>query len=68
IGREAIEATGKSNAASLLRQLLRLELIALERGDGGKDDINYRTTSRFLELFSIERLDDLPHPEDLMFR
>lgn len=68
IRRPAIEATGKTNVAHTLRQLLRLELIVLERGDGGKDDITYRTTRRFLELFSLDRLEDLPHPEDLMFK
>lgn len=68
ISRSDIEATGKTNAATMTRQLLRLELIALERGDGGKDDIRYHTTERFLELFSLNRLEDLPHPEDLMFR
>ncbi|MBL8849721.1 MAG: SMC-Scp complex subunit ScpB [Planctomycetaceae bacterium] len=66
--REDIEATGKPNVAALVRQLLRLELISLERGTGGKDDIRYRTTSRFLQLFALDRLEDLPHPEDLMFR
>jgi segregation and condensation protein B len=68
IGRPAIEETGKPNVAGVLRQLLRLELIALERGDGGKDDVSYHTTQRFLDLFALDRLEDLPHPEDLMFR
>jgi len=68
VDRETVEATGKTNALGLVRQLLRLELVSLERGDGGKDDIRYRTTARFLELFSLERLEELPHPEDLMFK
>lgn len=68
VERETLEATDKSNVAALVRQLLRLELIALERGDGGKDDIRYRTTARFLQLFSLDRLEELPHPEDLMFK
>ncbi|MFO1093885.1 MAG: SMC-Scp complex subunit ScpB [Planctomycetaceae bacterium] len=68
VTRAALEATGKINLAGHLRQLLRLELIALERGDGGKDDVSYRTTRRFLQLFALERLEDLPQPEDLMFR
>jgi len=66
--REAVEETGKPNAAALLRQLLRLELISLERGSAGKDDIRYRTTIRFLHLFALDRIEDLPHPEDLMLR
>jgi segregation and condensation protein B len=68
VDRDTLEATGKTNVHPLVRQLLRLELIALERGDGGKDDIRYRTTARFLQLFSLARLEELPHPEDLMFK
>lgn len=66
--REAVEETGKPNVAALLRQLLRLELISLERGSAGKDDIRYRTTVRFLHLFALDRIEDLPRPEDLMLR
>lgn len=68
VTRAALEATGKANIAGHLRQLLRLELVSLERGDGGKDDVSYRTTPRFLQVFALERLEDLPQPEDLMFR
>lgn len=68
VSRAALEATGKANVAPLVRQLLRLELIELERGEGGKDDVRYRTTNRFLQLFALERLEDLPQPEDLIFR
>jgi segregation and condensation protein B len=68
VDRATLEVTGKPNVAALVRQLLRLELITLERGDGGKDDIRYRTTARFLRLFALERLEELPHPEDLMFK
>jgi len=68
ITREDVEATGKPNVLALVRQLLRLELISLERGTAGKEDIRYRTTSRFLQLFALDRLEDLPHPEDLMYR
>lgn len=68
VTRGMLEATSKPNVASLVRQLLRLELIVLERGPAGKDDIRYRTSDRFLQLFALERLEDLPRPEDLMFK
>lgn len=68
VERSLLEATGKSNVAAIVRQLLRLELVSLERGNGGKDDIHYRTTARFLTLFALDRLEELPHPEDLMFK
>jgi segregation and condensation protein B len=65
VTREAVEQTGKTNAPAVLRQLLRRELIALHRGDG---DVTYHTTPRFLQLFGLGSLDDLPLPEDLMFK
>jgi segregation and condensation protein B len=68
VTREIVEQTGKSNASAVLRQLLQRELIALQRGDGGKDDVTYHTTPRFLQLFGLGSLDDLPLPEDLMFK
>jgi segregation and condensation protein B len=63
-----VEQTGKAHAPAVLRQLLRRELISLQRGEGGKDDVTYHTTPRFLQLFGLGSLDDLPLPEDLMFK
>ena len=60
-----IEAQGKSNPGGMLRQLLRRDLVSLERGEGGRKDVKYRTTPRFLALFGLGSLDDLPQPEDL---
>jgi chromosome segregation and condensation protein ScpB len=37
-------------------------LIALERADAGGEP-TYRTTTRFLELFGLRSLADLPRPE-----
>jgi segregation and condensation protein B len=106
---EAIEGHGKQNAASILRQLLRRDLIAIERAEGmaaapasqpvDADDeedsetatgdesqdavtepvatkparkkaaeakvVAYRTTDRFLQLFSLRSLADLPRPDDV---
>lgn len=58
---EALDETGKSNSSGLLRQLLRRELIALKRDDEG--EIHYETTARFLELFGLSSLNDLPQAE-----
>jgi segregation and condensation protein B len=67
ISRAAIDDSGKANASTVLRQLLRRELISLERDDDGKS-VMYRTTPRFLELFGLKSLDDLPQVEDVMLR
>lgn len=60
-----VESHGKENAGSLLRQLLRRDLVALQRGDGGRKDVRYHTTLRFLTVFGLASLDELPQPEDL---
>jgi segregation and condensation protein B len=66
ITQEEIESHGKQNAGNLLRQLLRRDLVAIQRGDGGRKDVRYLTTPRFLNVFGIGSLDELPQPEDLM--
>ncbi len=68
VPQDGLEETGKPNAASLVRQLLRRQLVCLERGDDSTDDVTYRTTPRFLELFGLRSLNDLPLPEDLMLK
>jgi segregation and condensation protein B len=57
-----------ANAAGIVRQLLRRELIALERSEGDPRDIRYCTTPRFLQAFGMHSLGDLPHVDDLQFK
>jgi segregation and condensation protein B len=50
----------------LLRQLLRRGLITVvSRAESGGREVQYGTTTRFLELFGLKSLDDLPQTEDL---
>lgn len=63
--KEDVLETEKKNAAGLLRQLLRRQLIELERTDDGQV---YRTTPRFLQVFGLGDIDDLPLAEDLSFK
>jgi segregation and condensation protein B len=65
ITEKEIEGHGKQNAGNLLRQLLRRDLIAFERGPGGRKDLHYHTTSRFLSVFGLGTLEELPQAEDL---
>jgi segregation and condensation protein B len=60
-----VESHGKQNAGNLLRQLLRRDLVAIQRGDGGRNDVRYLTTPRFLQVFGLASLDELPQPDDL---
>lgn len=60
-----IESTGRKNVGNLLRQLLRRELVAIERVEQG---VEYHTTPRFLSLFGLGGLDELPKADQLEFR
>ena len=60
-----IEAVGRKGPEGQLRQLLRRELIALRRSEDNPKEVRYHTTSRFLSLFGLGSLDELPQPEDV---
>jgi segregation and condensation protein B len=64
-----IEEAGKSNPGSILRLLVRRQLFAIERCGKKRADVKYRTTPRFLELFGLGDLDELPQSiDDLNFK
>lgn len=63
-----IEAFGKSNPGPVLRQLLRRELISLERDPQDRKLVRYRTTRRFLSVFGLGSLSELPQASDLIFK
>ncbi|HTU27731.1 MAG TPA: SMC-Scp complex subunit ScpB [Pirellulales bacterium] len=49
----------------ILSQLVRRQLLALSRGGKRSTPARYSTTPRFLELFSLESLEDLPRSPDV---
>lgn len=49
----------------ILAQLVHRQLLAVERDAGQPRKVRYRTTERFLHLFGLESLDDLPQAEDV---
>jgi len=63
-----IEELGKSGPGPALRQLLRRELISLERDAEDRKRVTYSTTRRFLTLFGLGSLDDLPQASELAFK
>jgi segregation and condensation protein B len=68
ISHAGVEASGKKNAGNLLRQLLRRELVAISRVDKSRDGVQYHTTPRFLSLFGLGNLDELPQADGLNLR
>jgi segregation and condensation protein B len=58
VARAEIDGARGAESGGVLRQLARLGLVATEPGEGG--EVLYRTTARFLEVFRLRDLDDLP--------
>lgn len=63
-----IEELGKAGPGPALRQLLRRELISLNRDAEDRKRVTYCTTRRFLTLFGLGSLDDLPQASELAFK
>jgi len=61
VTRADIDGQRGADSAALIRLLVRLGLVAVLPGDGP----TYGTTARFLELFGLQSLDDLPQTLDL---
>ncbi len=60
ITREEVEALRGGDSLTLLRQLVRLGLVAVQRGE----EPAYVTTRRFLEMMGIDSVEDLPRADD----
>lgn len=59
----------RNNAGSALAQLVKRELITQEKQVLDKKKVTfYKTTDRFLKLFNLESLDDLPIVGDIDYR
>ena len=66
IGRIEIEEIRGVASTSVLRTLQDWELIEIVgRGEGLGRPLLYGTSSRFMDHFALQSLDDLPAPEDL---
>ncbi len=66
VAKQEIDSIRGMDSGSLLRQLVRRGLIAVvQRGESAKREVAYGTTQRFLKLFKLRSLDDLPQTQDL---
>lgn len=60
-----VDAARGADSAGVLRQLVRLGLLAVaRRGEAGEREVCYGTTPRFLDVFGLTSLDDLPRLGD----
>jgi segregation and condensation protein B len=62
--RQEVDSLRGADSLALLRQLVRLGLIAVQRADSSQQEVMYGTTARFLRLFGLRNLDDLPRTQD----
>ena len=63
--KQEVDSLRGADSGAALRQLVRLGLISLQRGEAGQKEVCYSTTPRFLSLFKLRNLDDLPRTQDL---
>lgn len=66
LSRADIETLREGSAGNVLRQLVRRQLVAVQRD--AEADSTYVTTARFLEVFGIASLEELPRAESLSFK
>lgn len=61
LGKADVDALRGADSGGVIRQLVRLGLIAVAaRGTADQPGVRYATTPRFLSLFGLGSLDDLP--------
>ncbi len=65
VPRQEVESLRGSDSGGVLRQLVRLGLIAVHRDEENPRAVVYVTTARFLALFQLQSLEDLPRTQDL---
>ena len=62
---EEIQRLRGAPSGAILSQLVRRQLLRIERTAETPRAPRYHTTARFLELFGLESLDDLPRSQDV---
>jgi segregation and condensation protein B len=65
VGMEVIDRLRGKPSGAILSQLVRRDLLLLERSANKKVKPAYRTTERFLDLFDLDQLADLPRSQEI---
>ena len=65
VGKAEVDAVRGTDSGGTLRQLVRLGLVAVQhRADAQTREVRYGTTLRFLQVFGLHSLDELPRLGD----
>ena len=64
--REEVNKVRGANSGPLLTQLVRRRLLRIDRDEEKKRLIHYSTTERFLRLFGLQSIEDMPRSDELL--
>ena len=67
VTKKELQEIDNPNVLTALRQLIRRELVAISRPEESAEP-QYHVTDRFLRLFGLNSLDELPRAEELSFK
>ena len=65
VSKAEIDCMRGAESSAPLRQLVRRALISARRAENAGNEAVYATTARFLDLFHLHSLEDLPQTQDL---
>jgi segregation and condensation protein B len=61
--REEVDKIRGRPCGAILSQLVRRELLRIDRPSGKGKTVRYHTTDRFLQVFGLDSLEELPDSE-----
>lgn len=65
ITRQEVESLRGADSGAVLRQLVRLGLIAISHDEGEEREVRYTTTRQFLQMAKLRNLEDLPRAQEM---
>jgi segregation and condensation protein B len=65
VGIKEIDQLRGKPSGGIMSQLVRRQLVRIDRDPDKPREVKYRTTGRFLDLFNLESLDDLPRSHEV---
>lgn len=68
VTKDDLDTIDQQKALTHLRRLIRLRLVDVERTGKKRSDVAYQTSARFLELFGLNSIDELPQSDIFSFK
>ncbi len=64
VTREAVNRIRGKSSGAILNQMVKRDLLQFELPEGSREKL-FSTTDRFLDLFGLDEIEDLPHTHDV---